>query len=173
MANNIYRAFKDENNGYGLKIKVDGDAAYVVLETIVEGEKTETVGSELLESGKWNAISVVHAVTPRIIIRVYQNGKQTAAKVAVNPYNLGLDKWFLGSTVASESAGGLYDELMVDDYAMDVEDVAYYYSSTLMSPVEVTVDCSINIRQYGISDRLMPGMPIGWGGFGLKRRRIV
>ena len=151
----IYRAFKDENNGYGLKIKVDGDAAYVVLETIVEGEKTETVGSELLESGKWNAISVVHAVTPRIIIRVYQNGKQTAAKVAVNPYNLGLDKWFLGSTVASESAGGLYDELMVDDYAMDVEDVAYYYSSTLMSPVEVTVDCSNKyqtIRNFGSSD---------------------
>lgn len=92
---------------------------------------------------------------PRIIIRVYQNGKQTAAKVAVNPYNLGLDKWFLGSTVASESAGGLYDELMVDDYAMDVEDVAYYYSSTLMSPVEVTVDCSNKyqtIRNFGSSD---------------------
>ena len=151
----IYRAFKDENNGYGLKIKVDGDAAYVVLETIVEGEKIETVGSELLESGKWNAISVVHGVTPRIIIRVYQNGKQTAAKVAVNPYNLGLDKWSLGSTVASESAGGLYDELMVDDYAMDVEDVAYYYSSTLMSPVEITVNCSNKyqtIRNFGSSD---------------------
>ena len=151
----IYRVFKDENNGYGLKIKVDGDAAYVVLETIVEGEKIETVGSELLESGKWNAISVVHAVTPRIIIRVYQNGKQTAAKVAVNPYNLGFDKWSLGSTVASESAGGFYDELMVDDYAMDVEDVAYYYSSTLMSPVEVTVDCSNKyqtIRNFGSSD---------------------
>ncbi|WP_455505480.1 glycoside hydrolase, partial [Coprobacter sp.] len=151
----IYQASKDENNSYGLKIKVDGDAAYLVLETIVEGVKTETVGSELLKPGEWNAISMVHAITPRIIIRVYQNGKQTAAKTAVKPYSLGLDKWSLGSIVASQSADGFYDEFMIEDYAMDIEDIAYYYSSMLMSPVEITVDYSDKyqtIRNFGSSD---------------------
>ena len=151
----IYQASKDENNSYGLKIKVDGDAAYLVLETVVAGKKTETVGSVLLNSGEWNAISIVHEITSGSIMRIYQNGKQTVVKSAVETYSLGLDKWSLGSTTASESAGGFYDEFVIDNFAMGVEDVAYYCSSNLMPPVEITVDYSDKyqtIRNFGSSD---------------------
>ena len=94
-------------------------------------------------------------------------------KVAVYPYNFGFVIWSLGGSTGSVSAGGLYDELMVDDYAMDVEDVAYYYSSMLMSPVEITVNCSNEYqtrRKFGSS---AAWHAVGWVDFGLKRRKIV
>ena len=39
----IYQASKDDDNSYGIKIKVDGDAAYLVLETVKNGVKNEIV----------------------------------------------------------------------------------------------------------------------------------
>ena len=66
----IYQASKDDDNSYGIKIKVDGDAAYLVLETIKNGVKNETVSQEKLESDEWNAISTVsytHLTLPTIL----------------------------------------------------------------------------------------------------------
>ncbi len=151
----IYQASKDADNSYGIKMKVDGDAAYLVLEIIKNGEKSEVVGSELFEPGRWYTIAISHAMTPRVMMRIYQNEKQTAVKTAVDTESLGLTKWSLGGTTASESAGGLYDKFMVDNYAMDVEDIAYYYSSNLTSPLNITVnvaDKHQTIRNFGSSD---------------------
>ena len=151
----IYQASKDSDNSYGIKIKVDGDAAYLVFECVEGGAKSEIVGTELLKPGEWNAISIVQSEKPRIIMRVYQNGNQIAAKVAVKVYAWGFDKWSLGSTTASESAGGLYDEFLADDFAMDVEDIDFYCTANLLPPVDITVDYTDKyqtIRNFGSSD---------------------
>lgn len=151
----IYQASKDANNSYGIKMKVDGNVAYLVLEIVKNGEKNEVVGSELFEPGKWYTIAISYATTPRVMMRIYQNEKQTAVKPAVDIESLGLAKWSLGGTTASESAGGFYDKFMVDNYAMDVEDIAYYYSSNLTSPLNITVNVADKyqtIRNFGSSD---------------------
>lgn len=94
----IYQASKDDDNSYGIKIKVDGDAAYLVLETIKNGVKNETVSQEKLESDEWNAISIFYSMTAQNNMRIYQNGKQIIVNAGVETYSLGLNQWSLGST---------------------------------------------------------------------------
>lgn len=150
----IYQASKDDDNSYGIKIKVDGDAAYLVLETVKNGVKNETVSQEKLESDEWNAISIFYSMTAQNNMRIYQNGKQIIVNAGVETYSLGLNQWSLGSTTASKSAGGLYDEFVVENYAMRPDGVNEYYKSNLTS-LSITVDFANKhqtIRNFGASD---------------------
>lgn len=150
----IYQASKDDDNSYGIKIKSDGNTAYLALETIKNGIKNETTGQEILKSNEWNAISIFYSTTAINNMRIYQNGKQIITAAGVETYSLGLDKWSLGSTMASESAGGLYDEFVVENYAMRPNGIINYYTSNLI-PLSITVDFANTyqtIRNFGASD---------------------
>lgn len=151
----IYQ-FSNADNSYGIKLKVKDDKAYLVLEGVSNGTMKESVGKEVLEAGNWYAISVFHSITTnnKGVMRVYQNGVQTTAMAQVETYNLGFDKWSLGSTTSSQSAGGFYDEMIVEKKAMTTNEVNSYYQANLTS-VTVKVDYSAThqtIRNFGASD---------------------
>lgn len=87
-------------------------------------------------------------------MRIYQNGKQIIVNAGVETYSLGLNQWSLGSTTTSKSAGGLYDEFVVENYAMRPDGVNEYYKSNLTS-LSITVDFANKhqtIRNFGASD---------------------
>lgn len=151
----IYQC-SNASQSYGVKLQVKDNVGYLVLEGVVNGVKKEAVGKTKLAVGEWHAISVFHSVTAndKGTMRVYQNGVQTAAMAQVETYSLGFDKWSLGSTTASQSAGGLYDELVIENYAMTTNEVNSYYQANLSSVI-VTVDYSTThqtIRNFGASD---------------------
>lgn len=152
----IYLA-SNANNSYGLKLKVTDNSAVLVLETVVDGTTTnEKVGNKALNSGAWNAISIFHspANDGKGAMRIYLNGSQTAAASGVQTYVLGLDKWSIGSTTAAQSAGGIYDELIVEKYAMNTTEISSYYQSNLTSTTIVIdyADTHQTIRNFGASD---------------------
>ncbi len=140
---------------YGVKLKVDGTGAYLVLEAVSNGALKETVGKQVLEDGKWYAISIFHSVSGiKGTMRLYQNGVQTAALAQVETFSLALDKWSLGSTTSSATAGGFYDEFVVEKSALSTTDINSYYVSNLV-PVSLTVDYGNTfqtIRNFGASD---------------------
>lgn len=148
--------FSNAGHNYGIKLKVTDNTAYLALVGVVNGAEKEVVGKKMLEAGEWNAISVFHSITGsnKGTMRVYQNGVQTTAMANVETYSIGFDKWSLGSTTASQSAGGIYDELIVERHAMTTNEVNSYYQSNLTS-VTVTVDYGATrqtIRNFGASD---------------------
>ncbi|WP_455587120.1 glycoside hydrolase [Bacteroides sp.] len=152
----IYQCSKDNDNSYGIRLKVDGSTAYLVLENVIDGTKKEKVGTKKLEAGNWYAISIHHAITGanKGTMRVFQNGGQSAALTQVVTYGLGFEKWSLGSTTASQSTAGIYDELNVENYAMTTNELNSFYLSNLTS-VSITVDYSAThqtIRNFGASD---------------------
>ncbi len=153
----IYQATNSTTSGkyYGVKLKVDATGAYLVLEAISNGALKEAIGKQILEDGKWYALSIFHSVTgTKGTMRLYQNGTQTAALAQVETFSLAFDKWSLGSTTSSASAGGLYDEFVVEKSALSSTDINSYYVSNLV-PVSLTVDYGNTfqtIRNIGASD---------------------
>lgn len=152
----IYQSSKDDT-GYGLKLKVENSQAVIVLEAVSNGVLKEFVGTKKMDANQWYAISIHHspsASTNKGTMRIYQDAVQTAAAAQVETYSLNLNKWSLGSTTASQSAGGVYDNFVVENYAMTVNELKSYHQSNLTS-VNITVDYSTThqtIRNFGASD---------------------
>jgi O-glycosyl hydrolase len=153
----IYQATNSSASGksYGVKLKVDDTGAYLVLEAVSNSILKEAVGKQALVDGKWYALSIFHSISgTKGTMRLYQNGTQAAALAQVETYSLALDKWSLGSTTASASAGGYYDEFILEKSALSTTDINSYYVSNLV-PVQVTVDYATTfqtIRNIGASD---------------------
>lgn len=155
----IYQS-SNTNSSYGIRIRFKEDGkAYLAFENVINGAAPkEAVGKYEIEAGKWYAISLYYLMSPasndKGTVRLYQNKVQTAAMASVETYSLGFDKWSLGSTVASQSAEGMYDELVVEEYAMTQSDINSYYASNLM-PIQINVDYTgtqQTIRNFGSSD---------------------
>ena len=152
----IYQCSND-NNSYGLKLKVTGSDAVLVLENKINGTLAERAGTIKLEKNEWNAISVFYSVSEgsdKGTMRIYQNAQQTTALANVQTYTLNFDKWSIGATNAAQSAGGLYDELEVVAHSMTVPELtAYYKSNTIVIDVLVNLDAKKQtIRNFGASD---------------------
>jgi O-glycosyl hydrolase len=151
----IYQCSNDTSS-YGLKLKLTSGVAYLVLETFSSGTKKEAVGKETLEPGKWYAINIFHSISGsnKGTMRIYQNGIQTTAMVQVKTYALNFTNWSLGSTTSTKTAGGTYDELIIENKAYTTTEINSYYLSNLV-PISITVDYNDTyqtIRNIGASD---------------------
>lgn len=152
----IYQCSND-SSAYGIRLNVSGSATVLELVTKEKGVETIKTGKINMTAGTWYAISILHTIGTtgdKGVMRVYVNGVQTTAAANVKTFALGFDKWSLGSTQASQSAGGYYDQLEFYATAKSISDISNYYSTNL-SPIEVTVDCGTTyqtIRDFGASD---------------------
>jgi len=154
----IYQS-SNSNNSYAIRIHFKDDGkAYLAFENTINGTFKEVIGKYEIEAGKWYAINLYYLLTSsqpdRGIVRLYQNGDQTAAMASVQTYSVNLDKWSLGGTNAQLTAGGIYDELIIEDHALNSAEINSYYTSNLQS-LQLSVDYSglqQTIRNFGASD---------------------
>lgn len=154
----IYQC-SNSNNSYGIRIHFKDDGkAYLAFENSINGTLKEVIGKNEIVAGKWCAINLYYLIASlgpdKGTVRLYQNGVQTAAMASVQTYSLSLDKWSLGSTNVQQSAGGIYDELVVENHAITSAEISSYYTSNLQS-LQLTVNYSgvqQTIRNFGASD---------------------
>jgi len=154
----IYQS-SNSNNSYAIRIHFKDDGkAYLAFENTINGILKEGLGKYEIEAGKWYAINLYYLITStgpdKGTVRLYQNGLQTAAMATVQTYSQNLDKWSLGSTNAQLSAGGIYDELIVENRALNSAEISSYFTSNLQS-LHFTVNYSglqQTIRNFGASD---------------------